>query len=104
MQRREADAIDQLGWPLDVPDRQIAGFAGFERADLIEPAQRACRWRVTPSRHSSTVSRKKVAAMFIVSNSEVSGEVPGLESLEMAIGTLCLRRRSTGGFCVSRRK
>ena len=34
--------------------------------------------RVTPSRHSSTVMRNSVAAMFITSNIEVSGEVPGL--------------------------
>ena len=35
--------------------------------------------------------------MFIVSSSEVSGEVPGLQSVATAIGTPCLRKSSTGG-------
>ena len=60
--------------------------------------------RVTPMRHSSTVMRNSVAAMFMTSSGEVSGEVPGLQSVASAIGTPCLRSRSMGGTRVSRRK
>ena len=42
--------------------------------------------------------------MFMVSSSEVSGEVPGLQSVATAIGTPCLRNSSIGGFLVSRMK
>ena len=35
MQRIEADAIDQLGRTLDIPDREIAISTGFERADIV---------------------------------------------------------------------
>ena len=42
--------------------------------------------------------------MFSISSSDVQGEVPGLQSVEIAIGTPCLRSRSTGGSFVSRRK
>ena len=38
--------------------------------------------------HSSTVSRNSVAAMFMVSSSEVIGEVPGLQSVAIAICSL----------------
>ncbi|MCY1234899.1 hypothetical protein D9M72_474960 [compost metagenome] len=41
--------------------------------------------RVVPARHSATVSRKNVADMFMVRSSEVSGEVPGLQSVAIAI-------------------
>ena len=40
--------------------------------------------------------------MFIVSNSEVSGDEPGLQSLASAIGTPARRSAATGGICVSR--
>ncbi len=42
--------------------------------------------------------------MFMVSNSEVSGEEPGLQSVEIAMGTPWRRIRSIGGICFSRRK
>ena len=47
--------------------------------------------------------RNSVAPMFIVTSSEVSGEVPGLQSVASAIGTPAARRRSIGGSFVSRR-
>ena len=40
--------------------------------------------------------------MFMVSSSEVIGEVPGLQSVAIAIGTPCRRNASTGGSCFSR--
>ena len=102
VQRIEADAIDQLGRPLDVPDREVAPLAGFERADLVEPAERARRLARDAGEASSTVSRNSVAAMFMVSSSEVIGEVPGLLSVAIAIGTPWRRKASTGGSCFSR--
>jgi hypothetical protein len=100
MERIEADAIDELGWTLDVPDREVAVLAGFETADAVEQAAS----RVTPAMHSSTVSRNSVAPMFMVSSSEVSGEEPGLQSVEMAIGTPWRRIAWMGGICFSRMK
>jgi len=40
--------------------------------------------------------------MFMVISSEVIGEVPGLLSVAIAIGTLCLRNAANGVNCVSR--
>ena len=42
--------------------------------------------------------------MFMVSSSEVSGEVPGLQSVATAMCTPCRRNSSIGGFFVSRMK
>ena len=42
--------------------------------------------------------------MFIVSSSEVSGEVPGLQSVASASFTPASRKASIGGILVSRRK
>jgi hypothetical protein len=91
MERVEAHAIDELGRLGDVPDREIAALARFERADGVEPAERAR-------------GRNRVAAMFIASSGEVSGEVPGLQSVATAIGTPARRSASTGGRRVSRVK
>ena len=41
--------------------------------------------------------------MFIASVGDSSGEVPGLQSVAMAIGTLCLRSSATGGFSFLKR-
>ena len=90
VERVEAHAVDEFGRPLDIPDREVGALAGLQRAGLRRPgrAPRAA-WRVTPSRHSSTVMPNSVAAMFMVSSSEVSGEVPGLQSVATAIATPC---------------
>ena len=42
--------------------------------------------------------------MFIASSKDVMGEVPGLQSVETAIGTPAARKADTGGGCVSRKK
>src|ERR1700745_3216646 len=39
MEPRATDAIDELGWTLDVPDREVAVLAGFETADAVEQAE-----------------------------------------------------------------
>ena len=52
------------------------------------PSARAAS-RVVPAMHSSTVMPNSVAAMFIVRSSEVSGDVPGLQSVATAIFTPC---------------
>ena len=57
--------------------------------------------RVMPASASSGVRPNRVAAMFIIRAGESAGEVPGFRSVATAIGTPCLRKRSTGGFRVS---
>ena len=104
MERVEAHAVDEFGGALDVPDRQIGRLAGFQCAGLSQQSKRAGASRVTPARHSSTVKPNSVAAMFMVKSSEVSGEVPGLQSVATAILTPCWRNRAIGGFLVSRMK
>jgi hypothetical protein len=61
-------------------------------------------WRVTPSKASAGVSRNSVQAMFIISGKCVPGLVPGLQSVDTAIGTPCWRSKAIGGTLVSRRK
>src|SRR5882757_2704123 len=41
VQRVEAHPVDELGRPVDIPDREIAIFTGLERAGLTDNAQRA---------------------------------------------------------------
>ena len=54
---------------------------------------RAPRERVAPASASSGVRRNSVHAMFSISNSEVAGEVPGLQSVETAIGNAVFAER-----------
>jgi hypothetical protein len=42
--------------------------------------------------------------MFSISNSELQGELPGLQSVAIAIGTPCWRSSASGGKRVSRKK
>ena len=35
------EPVDQFGRPLDIPDREVAGFAGLDGADVVELAERA---------------------------------------------------------------
>ncbi len=60
VKRIEAHAVDELGRALDVPDREVGGLAGLQRAGhrSCRPSARAAS-RVTPARHSSTVMRNK---------------------------------------------
>ena len=53
---------------------------------------------VIPAIASSGVRPNRVHAMFIASVGDSKGEVPGLQSVATAIGTLCLRSSATGGF------
>ncbi len=83
-----ADPVDELRWLVDIPDREVRALADLQRCRSPRRAQ--APWRrcaSSPSRHSSTVIRNSVAAMFIASSSDVSGEVPGLQSVATAIGT-----------------
>ena len=41
MQRIEADPVDEFGGAIDIPDREIAPFAGLERTSFAEDTQRA---------------------------------------------------------------
>jgi len=56
---------------------------------------------VIPEIASSGVRPNRVQAMFIASVGESMGDVPGLQSVATAIGTLCLRSSATGGFFFS---
>lgn len=104
MQRVEADAIDKFGRRSDVPDRQISPLSASSVPVSCASPRAAAALRVTPSRHSSTVMKNSVAAMFMVSSNEVSGDVPGLQSVASAIATPLARKRATGGLRVSRMK
>ena len=68
---------------------------------VSNPSARA-PWRVAPANASSGVRRNSVQAMLSIRRSDSAGEVPGLRSVEMAIGTPWRRSRSTGGSRVSR--
>ena len=46
---------------------------------------------------------EQLAAMLRASRIDVSGDVPGFESVATAIGTRCLRNSATGGAWRSRR-
>jgi hypothetical protein len=56
---------------------------------------------VIPATASSGVNPNKVHALLIASVGDSKGDVPGLQSVAMAIGTLCLRSSATGGFFFS---
>jgi len=87
VQRVEADPVDELSGPLDIPDREIAPFAGLERTSPTENTPARAPSRVTPARHSATVIRNSVAPIFMASRSDVSGELPGLQSVASAMFT-----------------
>ena len=69
----------------------------------------ACRpnacaaWRVTPASASGTVMRNKVQAMLTMSSRLNAGEVPGLWSVDTAMGTPAARSAAIGGMWVSRK-
>ena len=80
----EAEPVDELGRPVDVPDREIAPFAGFERAGLARKAQRARAF----AGHAGEAfvnghPEQRRAPYSCASRSEVSGELPGLQSVAM---------------------
>ncbi len=56
---------------------------------------------VVPANDSSGVKPNTRLASAIASRTELSGDVPGLQSVATAIGILCARISSTGGHCVS---
>ena len=56
------------------------------------PSARAA-WRVTPASASGTVRRNSVQAMLSISSRLSAGEVPGLWSVDTAIGTPAARKR-----------
>ena len=98
VKRIESDPVDQFGGPLDVPDREVAGFAGFQASDFVDSPSAARRIACYRGKAFVDGEAEQVAPMFIVSSSEVSGEVPGLLSVASAIGTPCRRIASTGGI------
>lgn len=104
MQRVEADAVDKLGRLGDVPNGKVGLLAGFQRADGVQLAQRTRGLAGDAGNAFFHGQRKQRRTMFMVSSSEVSGEVPGLLSVASAMWVPCLRNSSTGGFFVSRMK
>lgn len=64
---------------------EMARSADFPTSSVLVvsrmPKARAAS-RVAPQMHSSTVSRNRVADIFIVSSNEVSGDVPGLQPVD----------------------
>ena len=43
VKRIESHSVDQFGRPLDIPDREIAGFAGVQASGLLEQPERPRR-------------------------------------------------------------
>ena len=56
-----------------------------------------------PASASCGVRRNSVQAMLSISSGEVVGDVPGLQSVAIAIGTPLRRSASIGGSRVSRK-
>jgi hypothetical protein len=54
----KAHLVDQLGRPVDIPDREIAPFASLERTGSSRTPARAPS-RVTSVMHSATVTRTR---------------------------------------------
>ena len=92
MERIEAHAINKFSRPLDIPDGEVGPFTGFQRAGFA--LQSECAGGFAGD----------AGDVFVVSSSEVSGEVPGLLSVATAIFTPCWRNSAIGGFFVSRMK
>src|SRR6185312_5900943 len=40
VKRIEPNSVDELGRPLDIPDREVAGFTGVQTSGLVEQAER----------------------------------------------------------------
>ena len=68
------------------------------RLPIVSPSPSACAAQtVKPRSASSGVMRKTVQARFIASSGETSGEVPGLQSVAIAMGMASSRNRASGG-------
>ena len=93
----QADPIAEFGQALDAARRKgpPACPAAMLPTECARPSARAALI-VIPASASSGVRPNKVQAMFIASVGESSGEVPGLQSVATAIGTLCLRSSVDG--------
>jgi len=95
MERIEAHAVNEIRWPLDIPDGEVAELGRLERPDLVEAPQ-GPRSFPRDARDTSSTVRRKRGPMFIASRSEVSGDVPGLQSVA-PMWVPCRRNRSIGG-------
>ena len=102
VQRVEAHPVNQLGRAVDIPDREIAIFAGLERRSREYPA------RARTQRHAGEAfgnrHPEQRRAHVHGQRSDVSGELPGLQSVASAMFTPWARNSSIGGFLVSRMK
>ena len=96
------DPVRKLGGLVDVPQRDVGALPDGERAAVgeSERARRVLRDAGAAPRRG--VSRNNVHAMLIISGSDVAGDVPGLQSVAIAIGTRRARSAATGGSRVSR--
>jgi hypothetical protein len=81
-----------------------ARWPGASLPTSVSMPSAVAAFRVTPASASAGVKPNKVHAMFSISSSDVHGDVPGLQSVAIAIGTPCWRRLAIGGNRVSRRK
>ena len=92
-----ADPVAKLRRHRDIPERDVGPLARARacRGRRSPSARAACR--VTPASASAGVRRNSVHAMLSISGSDVDGEVPGLQSVAMAIGTPRARIAAIGG-------
>ena len=100
----ESDRIGQVGGTFDIPQGQVGMLADFQRADLVLQSERTGRIGRRAKQRFLRRQAPQGARMFIASSREVMGEVPGLQSVDTAIGTPASRNAATGGCTVSRRK
>ena len=96
-----ADPVAKLCGLRNVPQRKVGALADRDRASIVA-AQCARRMARDPGKGFGRRQAESVHARLSISGSEVAGEVPGLQSDAMAIGTPCARSAAIGGSCVSR--
>ena len=100
VQRIEADTIDELGRPLDVPDREIRPFAGFERPRLLGEAERARR--IARDAGEAFVDRQAEQRRRHVERQQQRRQRRGAGIANRSrppSGRPCWRKSATGGAC-----
>jgi hypothetical protein len=82
-----AERISELGRRANFPKRETARCPNASLPTLLSMPSACAAFSVTPASASVGVSPNKVHAMFSISSSDVQGDVPGLQSVAIAIGT-----------------
>ena len=91
--------VAEFGRMFHVPDGEVGGFAGLQRADLVEQAQ--CARALARDAAERFVRRQAETACRHVDaiSGDVIGEVPGLQSPRPPWGRRLCAATSIGGCC-----